>query len=184
MRTIQEDIRAFAPGNEEEASSRDAIISALDSGKPLFGREWPCHFTASAWVVDPTRTKTLMVYHNLYRSWSWIGGHADGDECLARVAARELEEETGVANAKLAQPGLFSCEVLTVEGHVKRGAWVESHLHLNATYLFEADSRDPLRIAPDENSGVKWLTFEEALEASSEPWMVQHVYRKLIERSR
>lgn len=59
-----------------------------------------------------------------------------------------------------------------------------SHLHLNATYLFEADESAALRIAPDENSGVRWLTFDEALAASTEPWMVEHVYRKLIARSK
>ena len=29
--------------------------------------------TASAWVVNPGRTKVLMVYHNIYKSWSWLG---------------------------------------------------------------------------------------------------------------
>lgn len=23
-----------------------------------------------------------MAYHNIYRSWSWVGGHADGDADL------------------------------------------------------------------------------------------------------
>ena len=30
-----------------------------------------------------------MVFHNTYGSWSWIGGHADGERDLERVALRE-----------------------------------------------------------------------------------------------
>ena len=38
-----------------------------------------CHFTASSWIINKDKTKVLMVYHNIYKSWSWTGGHADGD---------------------------------------------------------------------------------------------------------
>ena len=34
-----------------------------------------------------------------------------------------------------------------------------------------------------ENSGVAWFTPEEALKASTEPWMVQRVYSKLTQRA-
>ncbi len=183
MATILEDLLAFEPLNEEEAADRELLIDAARSPE-CFERNWPAHFTVSAWVVNPQRTHTLMVYHNVYNSWSWIGGHADGDQDLARVAAKELSEETGLTGASLKRTGLLSCETLTVDGHWKRGSYVPSHLHLNATYLFEADMNEATRIAPDENSGVKWMAFEEALQASTEPWMVEHVYKKLVERCR
>ena len=34
-----------------------------------------------------------MVYHNIYNSWSWLGGHADGETDLLAVALREVKEE-------------------------------------------------------------------------------------------
>ena len=77
-----------------------------------------------------------------------------------RVALRELEEETGVAGARLVPcgpGGIFSLEVLTVDGHEKRGRYVGSHLHLNVTYLAVASPEEPLRVKPDENSGVRWV---------------------------
>ena len=46
---------------------------------------------------------------------------------------------------------LFSLEVLTVDGHVKRGKYVSSHLHYNVTYLMEANDQDELKIKEDEN---------------------------------
>lgn len=60
--------------------------------------------------------------------------------------------------------------MLTVDGHVKRGEYVSSHLHANVTYLLEADEADTLHIKPDENSGVRWFALDEALKACSEPW--------------
>ena len=172
MATLIEDLKMFTPKNDEEAADYTLLLEAAHR-EEAYNRAWPAHFTASAWVVNPLRTKTLMIYHNIYQSWSWIGGHADGIHDLSLVAAKELEEETGLSSAKMAHSGLLSCETLTVDGHWKRGAYVPSDLHLNT-----------LRIAPEENSGVRWLTFDEALTASTEPWMVEHVYRKLIERSK
>lgn len=59
-----------------------------------------------------------------------------------------------------------------------------SHLHLNVTYLAEADEKETLVVNREENQAVKWWTFEEALRASSEHWMVERIYRKLIEKCR
>ena len=140
------------------------------------------HFTASMWTVNKARTKTLMAYHNIYDSWAWIGGHADGMEDLCAVAMKELQEETGVNHARLVSEEVFSLETLTVDGHVKRGVWVPSHLHFNLTYLAEAEEEEKLVVREDENSAVQWWTFEEALKVSTEPWMVEHIYKKLIEK--
>ncbi len=73
-------------------------------------------------------------------------------------------------------------ESLTVDGHVKKGKYVSSHLHLNVTYLLEADFEEAVSIKADENSGVAWFSPEEALKKSTEPWFVEHVYSKLIEK--
>ena len=72
--------------------------------------------------------------------------------------------------------------MLTVDGHVKRGAYVSSHLHLNITYLLQAEETDELRIKADENSNVAWFSLEDAIAASTEEWFQKHVYRKLNDR--
>ena len=127
-----------------------------------------------------------MAYHNIYDSWSWLGGHADGEADLLAVALREVSEESGLAAQPVrpAEPAgeIFSLEVLTVDGHEKRGVYVPSHLHLNVTYLVEADEEERLRVKEDENSDVAWFTPEAALAASTEPWFVERVYRKLNEK--
>ena len=178
-------IEAYTPQNEQEQQDQQQMLQYLSAHPEcVYRSDSMAHFTASVWVVDESCNKTLMVYHNLYDSWSWIGGHADGEQDLCAVAMRELQEETGLQNAVLLSNEIFSLETLTVSGHVKKGVWLPSHLHFNLTYLAQAGENEPLRSKPDENKAVRWMPFEEALSSSTEPWMVQNVYRKLVDRCR
>lgn len=174
-------IENYTPVNQQEENDKKVMLDYMKNNPDYLTRENKvAHFTTSIWTVNKEWTKTLMVYHKIYDSWSWIGGHADGEEDLARVALRELKEETGVENAVLVSEDIFSLEILTVDGHMKKGKYVPSHLHFNITFLAEADESQVLVVNEEENTGVKWFSFEEALEVSSEPWMVERVYRKLI----
>lgn len=173
-------IRRYVPYNEQEEADKALILNWIEKNDDAFLRDnVVAHMTASAWVVDKDRSKVLMVYHNIYHSWSWLGGHADGETDLLAVAIREVKEEAGISDVRPVSEEIFSLESLTVDGHVKKGRYVSSHLHLNVTYLLEADEAEVLRIKPDENSGVRWFSLEEALAACSEPWMIERVYKKL-----
>lgn len=225
---LYQDIASYHPFNEQEAADRHVMLRALKTNRFCFDRKSQAHFTCSAWVVNPEKTQTIMVFHNIYNSWSWIGGHADGCSDLAAVALRELQEETGVEHARIVSPWecvdrpsrrpnadkkakastneisnemasakeipnevvnasapsptspLFSLEVLTVDGHEKNNRYISSHLHLNVTYLVEVDPSEALRIKPDENSGVKWVSLDQVLNMSDEPWIRERIYAKLL----
>ena len=182
MKLIRQ-IEQYQPGNEQEEQDRKLMLYCLKHQENIFSRENALvHMTASAWVVNKARTKVLMVYHNIYDSWSWMGGHADGEEDLLSVALREVQEESGIRQVHPVTEDIYSLEVLTVDGHVKHGAYVSSHLHLNVTYLLEASEEESLHMKPDENSGVAWFGLEEAVKASSEPWFRERIYPKLNER--
>ena len=103
----------------------------------------------------------------------------DGD--LLRVALREAQEETGIQAIRPVTRGIYSIEVLPVNSHVKRGQFVAAHLHLNATFLLEADDDQPLRPKPDENSAVAWLPLQQAADNREEPFMAV-IYRKLNDK--
>lgn len=171
------------PFNEQEAADRNMILNWVRTREDAYLRtNTAAHITVSAWITNPDRNRVLMAYHNIYHSWSWLGGHADGDEDLRAVALREAMEESGLARVRLLSPEIFSLEALTVDGHEKRGKYVSSHLHLNVTFLCEADDTQPLQMKPDENSAVGWFTLAEALKASTEPWFVTRIYQKLNDK--
>ena len=59
-----------------------------------------------------------------------------------------------------------------------------THLHLNVTYLLQADEKEDLHIKEDENSNVSWFGLDEAIERSNEEWFKQNIYKKLNEKLR
>lgn len=183
MERVIREIEGFLPTIEQEVNDRRAMLDFLRrNGNALTRENTVGHVTASAWVLSPDRRRVVLVYHNLYRSWSWTGGHADGEDDLLSVAMREVREETGLSRLTPLHEGIFSLECLAVEGHEKKGVYVPSHLHLNVTYLLGAED-EALRKKPDENSAVGWFLPSEVLTASTEPWMVERVYKKLLHRA-
>ena len=179
---LRQQIEAYTPYNAQEEKDKELILRYMDTFDDVLTRDNEfAHFTASAWLVNQERTKVLMVYHNIYNSWSWVGGHADGEADLLQVAIKEAKEETGLQQVTPVTEDIFSLEILGVAAHEKRGKYVATHVHLNVTYLLEADEQELLRIKPDENSDIKWFPLEEAVAASTEPDL-QVVYQKLNEK--
>lgn len=180
---LKRQIEKYEPYNEQEVEDKQIMLKYINTYSNILNRENKfAHFTASTWAVNKERTKVLMVYHNIYKSWTWVGGHADGEENLLNVAIRELKEETGVINVSVIENDIFSLEVLCVDGHVKRGKYVPSHIHLNLTYLLEVDESEILKIKEDENTGVKWVNIEDVKTESTENWIIENVYKKLNEK--
>lgn len=176
-------VEKFSPWNEQETKDKDLILRYLNQGDACFYRDnYEAHFSASGWVVNSARDKVLMAYHNIYDSWAWTGGHADGCMDLLQVAVKEAMEETGIKYAAPVSKDIFSIEILTVDGHEKKNVYVPSHLHLNVTYLLEADEHQQIRKKEDENSAVGWFFFDECLNAVNEPWMRNRIYKKLLQK--
>lgn len=176
---LREQIEKYIPYNAQEIKEQEMILRYMDTFGNLLTRDNEfAHFTASAWIVNEERTKVLMIYHNIYQSWSWTGGHADGDGDLLHVALKEVREETGLTKIKPLSEEIYSIEILGVPAHEKKGKHVATHVHLNVTYLIEANESELTKIKPDENSDIKWWGLEEAIKASTEPEM-RVVYRKL-----
>ena len=180
----KKEVELYIPKDAREESEKREILTLMErEGDRLLLRECSyAHMTASSVIVNRNRTKMLMAFHKIYQSWAWTGGHADGETDLLHVAMREAKEETGIEHLRLIGGGVGSLEILPVWAHVKRGRAVGIHLHLNVSYLFEADDTLPLRVAEDENSAVGWLGIDRLDEYVSERDMLP-TYRKILNRT-
>lgn len=181
----KEAIERYKPINEQEASEKKVILDYINQYHHnilLRDNEFG-HLTSSGFIMNKDLTKTLMIHHNIYNTWAWTGGHADGDEDLLYVAIKEAKEETGVTKIEPLTNEIASIDILPVWGHVKKGKYVATHMHLSVAYILIADEAQELYINEAENSGVKWIEIEEMKQYCKEEKMLP-VYYKLIERAK
>ena len=175
----------YRPRDPREEADKALMLECCRLyGPNLLTREaLAAHITASAFVMSPDLEWVLMAWHNIYRSWAWTGGHADGDPDLLGVAIREAGEETGVSGLEPLGKGPASIEVIPVPRHQKRGKEVAAHLHLNVSFLLLAPREGQrLSVKPDENSGVRWLPARDLSRWCTEEDMLP-IYHKLITRA-
>lgn len=177
---LRHQILDYIPKDEQEKEDKEMMIFYMDTFNDVLTRNNKvCHFTSSAFVINQEKTKVLMEYHNIYKSWTWEGGHADGESDLLSVAVREVEEETGVKVLDYENSKIESLDILPTLGHFKHGKWVSAHLHLNVAYIFYADDTKTIRTRLVENSDVGWKNIDDIFCLSSERYMIP-VYKKLI----
>lgn len=175
-------IESFIPSNEQEKIDKKKTLEYINKFDNILTRDNELvHLTSSAFVINSDKTKALMVHHNIFDSWSFAGGHADGSEDLLDTAVKEIKEETGINKLKIIKDSIISLDIIPVLGHFKNGNYISAHLHISACYLFEADENENLVIKEDENSAVKWLPIDKISTYSNEAHM-KKVYAKIISK--
>ena len=176
-----ETIKNFIPKNEQETKDRAYALKAFKQFPNVLFRESEfTHICSCAFIINESKTKVLCVYHNIYNSWSYVGGHADGMDDPVEVAKKEAQEETGITNLKLLMQEPISLDVLATYGHKKHNKYVCAHTHIALCYLFQGDEHLPIHSKPDENKEVKWLGFDELLNLAEDSMI--GVYKKIMER--
>ncbi len=174
-------IENYVPFDETEEKIKEYLLDWIDTFNDVLTRKNEFgHFASSAFVVNKDRTKMLVVYHNIYDAWIFLGGHADGEEDLLSVAVREVEEETGL-KTKILDKSIFAISASPIIGHMKKEKYVPAHTHLDVVYLLEADDKQPLVFREDESKGVKWITLEEVVGDNIVDF-IKPVHKRLIEK--
>lgn len=182
---FKESINEYKPTNRQEASDKNIILNYIDHFyKNILTRENKiAHMTSSGLILNKSLDKILMIHHNIYKTWTWTGGHADGDHDMLKVALKEAKEETGVFNIVPLMKDLASIDIIPVYGHIKKGGYISAHLHLNTSYALIADEEEKLIVNEEETSGVKWIEFDRLEEYSKEPYLIG-IYHKIISRAK
>lgn len=116
----------------------------------------PGHLTASAWIVDAERQRTLLTHHHKLDRWLQLGGHVDGESDLLASALREAREESGLARLRP-----VSAEIFDVDRHLIPARKDEpAHWHYDVRFLIEADPAEPL-VVSDESKDLAWVELAE-----------------------
>jgi len=126
------------------------------------------HLTGSAWVVDRGRSKTLLTHHRKLGKWLQLGGHADGDGDLARVALREAQEESGLTHLQLAASDPFDLDWHVIPSRND----VPEHLHYDFRFLVEADATEPWK-ASYESLDLAWVRLDDLPSLNPEESMLR-----------
>ena len=113
------------------------------------------HVTASAWIVDPGRTRTLLTHHRKLERWLQLGGHVDGDPDLRRGALREATEESGLTSLRFASEAIYDLDIHAIPA---RGA-EPAHEHYDVRFALEADPDEPLVVSA-ESKELAWVPLE------------------------
>jgi 8-oxo-dGTP pyrophosphatase MutT (NUDIX family) len=140
------------------------------------------HVTGSAWIVSSDRQRFLLTHHRKLDRWLQLGGHADGDPDVARVALREAREESGMHDFALVRS---DAELLPLDIDVHPIPATPSepaHLHHDVRFLLIAAPGQPLRPS-SESRQLRWFPCSRALELLEEPSvrrMAQRAARLLL----
>ncbi|MCE5233948.1 MAG: NUDIX hydrolase [Mizugakiibacter sp.] len=113
------------------------------------------HFTGSAWLVGVDGARVLLTHHRKLDRWLQLGGHADGDAHLGRVALREAEEESGLRALAL-EPGIFDLDRHLIPA---RGA-DPAHWHYDVRYVVRATA-DERFVVSAESHALAWRRIDE-----------------------
>lgn len=91
-------LSSWNPADPAMDSTRYALLAFLDARPDACLRACvPGHITASALVLDHSRTHALLTLHPRIGRWLQLGGHCEpSDETLVAAALREATEESGI----------------------------------------------------------------------------------------
>ncbi|WP_460832676.1 NUDIX hydrolase [Lysobacter humi (ex Lee et al. 2017)] len=135
------------------------------------------HFTGSAWLVDRTGERVLLTHHRKLARWLQLGGHADGDADLARVALREAEEESGLTGLTL-ESGLFDLDRHWIpERHD-----VPAHWHYDARFVVRAGD-DEAFVVGEESLDLAWRRVDSLVDDPDADDSVRRMARKWLARA-
>lgn len=157
--------RLLRPAEAEMVARMRDLVSAR---RDCFERTCqPGHVTASCWILSHDRRHFLLTHHRKLRRWLQLGGHADGDADVLRVALREAREESGMHDFALIDPAggttgdLHACLPIDVDVHgIPARPGEPAHDHHDVRFVLVAGPAQSLVIS-DESSDLAWFGLDE-----------------------
>jgi 8-oxo-dGTP pyrophosphatase MutT (NUDIX family) len=162
--TLLAKLAAYQPSGQRETRMTERLRRFVEEHADCFDRSLAVgHVTGSAWILDSARAFALLTHHRKLNKWLQLGGHADGDPDVLRVALREAREESGLDAIQPVSEGTFDIDIHEIPA---RGAEQE-HLHYDVRFLLEADRAAPLAVNGESRS-LAWVALDRIAELNPE----------------
>jgi 8-oxo-dGTP pyrophosphatase MutT (NUDIX family) len=174
---LRQELAQHAERCPAQAAEVETFLALLSDPDDPFRRERLAgHFTGSAWLVDGSGTRVLLTHHRKLDRWLQLGGHADGDAVLSRVALREAEEESGLTGLSV-QPGIFDLDRHLIPA---RGA-EPAHWHYDVRYVVRTSGNEGF-VVNEESLALAWRDIRGIAEAPDSDESLRRMARRWLEQ--
>ena len=146
-------LHSYQPIASEEHVYLTMMLDFLNAHNNAFLRSCHLgHFTASAWIINASCSKGLLMHHRKLNKWLQCGGHCDGDDNLARVAMKEATEESGISDLRLLNDAVFDIDIHLIPQRLQE----PSHYHFDVRFLLQEDDDTRLQKNSESNE-LQWV---------------------------
>lgn len=136
------------PAEHEVAEQFLALLD--DPADPFVRERLEGHLTSGVWLVSADGQRILMTHHRKLDRWLQLGGHADGDTDMARVALKEAEEESGLSDL-FVEGGIFDLD----RHWIPERKEVPGHWHYDVRYVVRANGSEDY-VVSEESLDLAW----------------------------
>lgn len=163
----------YAAHYPQEAATASLFADLLSNAPMVFERTHATgHFTGSAWLVSADGERVLLTHHRKLGRWLQLGGHADGDADLARVALREAEEESGLLDL-VVQESIFDIDRHAIPARADE----PEHWHYDVRYVVRATGNESFAVS-EESLALAWKPIRELADDPQGDASLQRMARK------
>ncbi|KAF1719152.1 NUDIX hydrolase [Pseudoxanthomonas wuyuanensis] len=136
---------------QEDAVVAQFMMLLQDRENPFSRDRLAGHFTGGAWLVSADGQRILMTHHRKLGRWLQLGGHADGDTDMARVALKEAEEESGLPGLSVDGQAIFDLD----RHWIPERQGVPGHWHYDVRYVVRAGADETFAVS-EESLDLAW----------------------------
>ena len=159
----------YADRYPEEVDTTARFRSFIDAHENCFERLLVVgHVTGSAWLVNRAGDFVLLTHHRKLDRWLQLGGHADGESDVAKVALGEAREESGIEGIKIISPELFDVDIHAIPA---RGA-EPRHFHYDCRLALQVTGSEDFSVSR-ESHDLQWIAIDKLDSVTDEPSMLR-----------
>lgn len=156
QRQVLQLLQAVQPGDVAAAVVRQQFLEFASDHPHCCERTLGVgHFTGSAWLVSVDGQRALLTHHRKLERWLQLGGHADGDGDLARVALREAQEESGLSGLAV-EGGVFDLDRHRIPARDSEPA----HWHYDVRFVVRAGADESFTVN-HESHALAWRRIDQ-----------------------